>query len=296
MIDNLHLMQNRLNYCGGVNQIDRYTKGTYDNLKNAIKYGSNSQTIRFNLEEKKVLINDSKLNPNYEDKIIAAPYDYNLKPGDIVEWKETNSYWIVYLQDASELAYFRAQMRKCHNELITQTSLGPVSVRASVDGSDAALIKSDLSSGNVVDIPNLTIQLFIPNTEDNCRIFKRYTKFNLDNKTWEIQSVNAIDMQGILIVYAQENYEIVEQTEKENNDTTEGVIKGKLIIKPLEEVNYYLLDNSIAGFWTIEENKPVTIINNNDKEITIKWNSMKSGSFTLSFGDYSQNIIVESLF
>ena len=297
MIDNLKLMKNRLEYEGGTKQTERLLDGKEHGFKDALKYAHNSQTIFVKGQDYKVLINQDKMNPNYEDKILAAPYDYELKPGDIVRWKETNSYWIIYLQDIAELAYFRAQMRRCQNELITKTSLGPVAVRAAVDGSDVAKINSTIKSQMVIDSPNLTIQMFISNNEANAAIFKRYTKFELGDKTWEVQSVNSIDMEGILIIYAQENYEIIDKTEKEeNNDTTTGNIQGKLNIKPLEEVSYSVSDNSVTGSWTIEENKPVTIINNNDKEITIKWESMKSGEFTLAYGDYKQKIVVDSLF
>ena len=296
MTDNLDLMRMRLNYIGGTEQTNRLIDGKEHSFKDALKYAYNSQTIVFNEKENKVLINHNKLNPDYEDKIISAPHDYELKTGDIVNWKETNSDWIIYLKDYAELAYFRAYMRRC-NALITKTSDGIVQVKAAVIGPNDTNISSTIKSNNVIDTPNLNIQLLISNTEDNKNIFQRYSKFELEDKTWEVQSVNTIDLEGILIVYAQENYEIIEENNKEvNTDTTEGVIKGKLNIKPLETVTYSILDNSITGAWTIEENKPVTIINNNDREITVKWENMKSGEFIISFGEYSQKIIVDSLF
>lgn len=296
MTDNLDLMRMRLNYIGGTEQKDRLIDGKKDSFKDALKYAYNSQTIVFNEKENKVLINHNKLNPDYEDKIISAPHDYELKTGDIVNWKETNSDWIIYLKDYAELAYFRAYMRRC-NALITKTSEGMVQIKAAVIGPNDTNISSTIKSNNVIDTPNLNIQLLISNTEDNKNIFQRYSKFELEDKTWEVQSVNTIDLEGILIVYAQENYEIIEENNKEENtDTTEGVIKGQLNIKPLETVTYSILDNSITGAWTIEENKPVTIINNNDREITVKWENMKSGEFIISFGEYSQKIIVDSLF
>ena len=296
MTDNLDLMRMRLNYIGGTEQTNRLIDGKEHSFKDALKYAYNSQTIVFNEKENKVLINHNKLNPDYEDKIISAPHDYELKTGDIVNWKETNSDWIIYLKDYAELAYFRAYMRRC-NALITKTSDGIVQVKAAVIGPNDTNISSTIKSNNVIDTPNLNIQLLISNTEDNKNIFQRYSKFELEDKTWEVQSVNTIDLEGILIVYAQENYEIIEENNKEENtDTTEGVIKGKLNIKPLETVTYSILDNSITGAWTIEENKPVTIINNNDREITVKWENMKSGEFIISFGEYSQKIIVDSLF
>ena len=67
-------------------------------------------------------------------------------------------------------------------------------------------------------------------------------------------------------------------------------------MKPLQIQTYKISSEKISGEWTVEENKPITILNKNEREITIKWTSTKSGEFTLSFGDISQLIKVESLF
>ena len=40
-----------------------------------------------------------------------------LAAGDVVEWLGTKSFWLVYLQDLTELAYFRADIRKCAYEI-----------------------------------------------------------------------------------------------------------------------------------------------------------------------------------
>jgi hypothetical protein len=36
-----------------------------------------------------------------------------MKPGDVFTWKKTNTHWLVYLQDLEEIAYFRAEIRRC---------------------------------------------------------------------------------------------------------------------------------------------------------------------------------------
>ena len=39
--------------------------------------------------------------------------EVGIKCGDVVKWKETDSWWIVYLQKREEDAYFRAEIRRC---------------------------------------------------------------------------------------------------------------------------------------------------------------------------------------
>ena len=64
-------------------------------------------------EEILALINPNKLKQDYDDKILSVNFEYNFKPGDVFEWGNTHSYWLIYLQDLTELAYFRGSIRRC---------------------------------------------------------------------------------------------------------------------------------------------------------------------------------------
>lgn len=295
MNSNLALMQQRIRFTGGPNPKDRILQGKKEGFESALLYGAHSQTIVHNDNEHKVLINDNKLTQNYDEKIISAPHEVKIKTGDIIYWKETNSYWIVYLGDISELAYTNAYMRKCYYEPIVSTSEGPVKVRAAVFGNEDTLIQSTIKTQVSVDTSKLTLQLLIPNTVENNYIFKRYKKFVLNGVSWEIQAVNSIDLQNILIVYAQEDISFIEDKPIENEDMTSGSIKGKLVIKPLEVTTYKVSDNTPLNKWAID-NKNISIVNIKDREITIKWTSTKSGEFLIGYGDNLQKIIVDSLF
>ena len=59
------------------------------------------------------LINPNKLKQDYDEKILSVGYEYNISVGSVIEWLETNTYWLVYLQDLTELAYFKGNIRKC---------------------------------------------------------------------------------------------------------------------------------------------------------------------------------------
>ena len=295
MNSNLALMQQRIRFTGGASPQDRILQGKKDGFKNALLYGSNSQTIVHNDNEYKVLINDNKITQNYDEKIISSPHEALIKSGDIVYWKETNSYWIVYLEDISELAYTNAYIRKCYYSPIVETSEGKVKVWAAAFGNEDLAITSQIKSNMAIDSSNRTLQILIPNSVENNFIFKRYKKFVLDGITWEIQLVNAIDLQNVLIIYAQEDISFIEDKPIENEDMTSGSIKGKLIIKPLETTTYIVSDKTPLSTWAID-NKNVSIVDIKDREITIKWTSSKSGDFLIGYGDNLQKIIVESLF
>lgn len=293
-MDSLDNMKRRLEYYGGIKQIDRNIKGKKYALEAAIKSG-NYDTISFTVENKTkyALVNENKLMQRYDEKIISCP-DF-IKVGSIIHTFDLgNSYWMIYRQELAERAYFKGYMRKCKDECIV-TPYGEV--RVVLEGPENKMIDWESQSNNKIDSPNLTVLFWVLETPENKEFFKRYTKFKFSNVTWEIQSVNAIDYEGILICSAKESYEIPE-TKVENEDIiVDGVtIEGVKVMKPLQTQTYTISSENFSGEWTVEENKPITILNKNEREITIKWTSTKSGEFTLSFGDISQLIKVESLF
>jgi hypothetical protein len=67
----------------------------------------------FQAETTRALINRNKLSQDYDDKIISIGFEEEFKVGDIFEWVDTNTYWLIYLQETTELAYFRGNIRKC---------------------------------------------------------------------------------------------------------------------------------------------------------------------------------------
>ena len=48
-----------------------------------------------------------------DKKILSVNFEHNFKPGDVFEWGNTHSHWLIYLQDLTELAYFRGSIRRC---------------------------------------------------------------------------------------------------------------------------------------------------------------------------------------
>lgn len=290
-------MKRRLEHYGGIKQIDRNIEGKRYSLESAIKSGD-YDTIDFTIDDDsdiyQALVNENKLMQGYDDKEISC--NKELAIGSVIHTNDLgDSYWMIYRKELAERAYFRGYMRKCKNDYI---EFGSEKTRAVVMGPRNTEIDWEIKSNNRIDSPNLIITIWIPATEKNKEFFKRYAKFEYANLTWEIQSVNAIDYEGILICSARENYEIIPEIKVENEDNiVDGVyIEGAKIMKPLQTQTYKISSENFSGEWTVEDNKPITILNKNEREITIKWTSTKSGEFTLSFGDISQLIKVESLF
>lgn len=296
-MNSLDNMKRRLEHYGGIKQIDRNIEGKRYSLESAIKSGD-YDTIDFTIDDDsniyQALVNENKLMQGYDDKEISC--NKELAIGSVIHTNDLgDSYWMIYRKELAERAYFRGYMRKCKNDYI---EFGSEKTRAVVIGPKNTEIDWEIKSNNRIDSPNLIITIWIPATEKNKKFFKRYAKFEYANLTWEIQSVNAIDYEGILICSAKENYEIIPEIKVENEDNiVDGVyIEGAKIMKPLQIQTYKISSENFSGEWTIENNKPITILNKNEREITIKWTSTKSGEFTLSFGDISQLIKVESLF
>jgi hypothetical protein len=67
--------------------------------------------------EVRALINPDKVKQDYDDKILSIDYQAGFEPGDVFEWKKTNTYWLIYLQEITEDAYFRGEIRRCRYQL-----------------------------------------------------------------------------------------------------------------------------------------------------------------------------------
>ena len=120
-LDNIIHQANRLEQLGGNNQQERMIKDRRRSLDRAIWYSYQAAQIK-KLESSyeqpiRALINPNKLKQDYDDKIVSAGFEYNLKCGDIIEWIGTKTYWLIYLQDLTELAYFRGDIRRCSYQI-----------------------------------------------------------------------------------------------------------------------------------------------------------------------------------
>ena len=260
----------------------------------------------------RALINPNKLKQDYDDKIISIGFEHDFRPGDIFEWCNTGTYWLIYLQDLTELAYFRGDIRKCSYEIEWVDAEGErqrsfIAVRGPVETKVNFIQKHGIS----IDNPNYTLSILMPKTKATLDYFKRYSKFYLqDNETcWRVTAVDSISTPGILEITAIEYY--ANETE---DDIDNGIVGG--MVKPIENPNTPEEESEIIGEtfikvkktysyscaagdqWHVDRKYPVVIEADpaDSNKIILKWNSSYSGQFDLYCGDLSKTIIVESLF
>ena len=325
----VNMLSRYLYSAGGFAQQDRMIKDKRRTLDRAVLYSYQGAKVRKYIPDyietmegvrqgipkhNNALINPNKLKPDYDDKIISVGYEFNLGTGDVFEWIGTDTYWLIYLQDLTELAYFKGDIRKCSYQITWKDEDGNTkSTYAAVRGPVETKIEYIQKNGISTDVPNYSLNMMIPKNKDTLDWCKRYTKFllsdGLNTVCWRIEAVDSYSMENIIQFNAVEYY-----INKDKDDITENLVNGLVqeettiskieksihgegFIKPKKT---YIYSHYKAGEWIIDNNLPIDY-EINDKEISIKWTSSYSGQFDLQFIDNqgiieTKTIVVESLF
>ena len=331
----------RLTARGGFPQQERMIRDKRHSLDKATLYSYQAALIKKVVNNEDVmdgewigpvraLINPDKTKQDYDDKIVSVGYEYGFKPGDVFEWCRTHSYWLIYLQDLNELAYFRGEIRRCDYQITWLDEDGnEQSTYAAIRGPVETKINFIQKHGISVDEPNYSLHILMPRNPQTMKQFKRYSKFYLneadeddDKICWRVEATDSISAKGILEITAVEYYAneteddiekglvgafITKMVEPEVNVTVD--IVGDTFIKPKLEYTYYV-DTKENGTWHVTNPKVPVSLEPFTTEcgihgVKLKWNSSYSGQFILQFGDatrkeyykhYSKTIVVESLF
>ncbi len=313
-MNSLDLMRARLNLRGGVAQQDRMIKDKRETLDDVVWYSYQGADVRKLDSEtvERALINPHTVKQDYDDKIISIGYEYGYKPGTVFEWVRTGTKWLIYLQDLTELAYFKGDIRKCSYELAWQDEEGSRhSTYAAVVGPNESGIDSSIKNNTSFDTPNHTLKLMLPASKAVLSYFKRYSKFYIqplkegDSPVcWRVEATDTISMPDIIEVTAHEYY-INEQTDNVEEgivdawgtpipEPQDATIEGEIFIKPKKSYTYKYIGEEVAN-WSFDNRLPIEA-KINDKEITIKWTTTYTGQFVLSYGTEEKTIVVESLF
>lgn len=334
-------MSKTLTARGGFAQQDRMIKDKRRSLDRATLYSYQGALIKRQIydftptmegvkeaDPVRALINPNKLKADYDEKILSTGFENGFKAGDVFEWCNTGTYWLIYLQDLTELAYFRANIRRCSYEIQWDDEDGVrqrtyIALRGPVETKIDYIQKHGIS----VDNPNYSLNILMPKNIVTLKKFKRYSKFYLqglvegeDNVCWRVEAIDSFSSPGILEINATEYFA------NETEDDLKNGIVGSLITKPIDpngsekqeiigetfikpkKTYIYSIDSSLYGNWYISnENFPIIMKPFEDEKgrnsIKIKWNSSYSGQFDLWFGDtdgplldYKKTIVVESLF
>lgn len=323
-MNELELMRKRLEACGGLAQEDRMIKGKYKTLQKALKYsyqGCDVQKVQpfyscLSLDEGenehfplvRALINPDKIKQDYDDKIISIGYEHQFISGDVFYWKNTNTYWLVYLGALTEDSYFKSEIRRCKYQIKFRDKDGNFWYTwAAIRGPVETQIESIQKSQQRINIPNFGLNILMPQNELTLSAFKRYSEFILKDKCWRVQATDSISMDNILEVNAEEYY-IDKDTDNDIKNglkidpidpTPDTEIFGETFIKPGITETY--TGPVAGGSWCVKEkDKPVKLKNKFNNKVEVTWEKMTSGDFTLLWHKdgkiVEKAIIVESLF
>ena len=307
----------RLNHQGGNLQQNRMIKDKRRSLDRALVYSYQGADVRkidsTSDDYVRALINPNKLKQDYDDKIISVGYEHHFECGDIFEWKGTETYWLIYLQDLTELAYFRGDIRKCSHQINWEDENGKHSTYAAIRGPVETKINYIQKHGISVDNPNYSLNILLPKTADTLSYFQRYNKFYLADDElkvcWRIEAIDWLSMPGILEINAVEYYanEFEDNLEdgtvgtlktepiNPNNSFIENTIVGQTFIKPKKKYEYEYIGN-LVGKWSVKENYPIKLIQDG-KKVKLRWLNTYSGQFDLIYADcFKKTIVVQSLF
>ena len=297
-MDNLNI---RLKYAGGKKADDRMALDKLRTLKKALLYSYQAETaVLEDGREFRCLINTYKLKNDYDNKILSIPfYDIclntekldiptslaeeptNIKVGDVFYWKETNTYWLVYLHHLEESAYFRAEIRKC-SEII---SINGKDYRAYIRGPVETAIRWNQKSDVAWNDLNYSKIAYIKEDEESSKL-KRFDIIKINNKNFQVQVVNKdTASDGILIIHLSEYYnneieDIVKQEEEKNKEEVVYEIQGETIVYPYDIKTYTI--NSIGGSWSTSNSK-IKIVKQDESSITIEVVTGRQGESELIY-------------
>lgn len=322
IIDGVENQMIRLQVEGGNRQQDRMIQAKRKSLDRALVNSYQAAEISHigSSVVQKALINPNLLKQDYDDKILSVGYEHNYKAGDVLLWhrkKEDGttdvSYWLIYLQDLTELAYFKGNIRRCNYWVNWEDEYGRLhQTWLTTRGPVETKINSLIKPGYTIDTPNHTLNILMPKTESTLKKFQRYSRFYMqgaDDLTnsicWRVETVDSISMPGVLEITAQEYY-----ADDQNDNLEEGIAQNVEIIRLPESVDYvivgenviypkksytYTYDGDEDGQWVYDGTLPI-VAKIDGKSITITWSAMYSGNFELTFGSVVKKIEVKSLF
>lgn len=297
-------LEARLQGAGGYLPQDRLIRDKYKTFRKALWSSYQAADIKKLNEDENIraLINPNKLKFDYDDKILSVANENNFKVGDIFEWSNTGTYWLIYLQDLSERAYFRGNIRRCSYEIQWKMNGEIKRSYIAVRGPVETKLRVAEEHNTVINVPNYTLTFMIPSTEETKEMFVRYNRFMLEGVAWKVAAVDKISNPEVLEVQAVEDF-INEFEDSESvigehllppqdpNDSDS--IQGETFIKP-KEVHHYSAETD--GEWSVDSNCPVELKNVTPTEVDLVWKLTYSGQFKLYHNSDEKTIIVESLF
>lgn len=314
----LESMRKRLEYCGGAAQQDRMIQDKFRSMLSATKNSYQAAHFKFYPSMKKTyrgLFNSLQQNMDYDTKRISIPFETGFKTGEVFYWEETKTFWINYIQEKTELAYFKGLCRRCDYEIQWVTKDKELKkTYAAVIGPSSSGLKISKEE-IIIDRDESKITLLVQDNKDNHDYFNQYNTFLLKTNTYKITGIDDISMPGVIEIFAEKTPSNRIDDDVEENIRNkwnvqpiiqdypdDDLIRGLSVITPLFDYEYSI--ENLQGEWYCEEIRngrklPLIITPTNDG-ISLRWDNRHSGKFTLVFipegkEPIKKNIIVESL-
>lgn len=234
-------------------------------------------------ERWRCLINPDKLKEDYDQKEISIEFESGLKEGDTFLWDRTNSHWIVFLQQFTEEAYFRAQIRRCDYQIDIDGTKYWTYLRGPMETDIQWKTKHNISFNEL----NYSLLMYIPKNEQTMSFFERFKIIKFDNRNWEVQVVDRYSQRGVIEVSLMEYFnndmeDAVVGPEIVQPDTEQPYIDGPQVVNVYDTDLTYEIKNTTSGFWAVNSNK-VKITNSNETQCVIDILTGKSASFILTY-------------
>ena len=300
----LETMKKRLEYLGGDTD-GRNVKGKLKSMLSALRDSYQAEWITLNEYNEEIktkwrcLINPDKLKEDYDVKEISIQFESGIKEGDIFLWNRTNTHWLVYLQEYSEEAYFRAGIRRCDYQIDINDNKYWVSIQGPTETTIQWKQKHNISFNDI----NYSITMFIPKNEETLEFFERHKTLKYDGHNWQVSAVNRYSQRGVIEVVLNEYFD---NTMEDNMIIPEIIvpdkeaphISGPQFVEPYAENLLYTIKNASNGTFVVNSTKAkLNSMTKSSCEISIL--TGKSHSFDLIYkrdeeDDIVLNITVES--
>ena len=294
----LETMKKRISFAGG-DADGRNTKGKLKSLLGALQNSYQAEWIITNEEDElnkarwRCLINPDKLKEDYDQKEISIQFEANLKEGDVFLWERTDTHWLVYLQEYSEEAYFRASIRRCDYQIDIDGTKYWIYMRGPVETTVQWNQKHQITFNDM----NYTIIMYIPKNEVTSNFFERHKIIKFDNHNWKVNAVDRYSQKGVIEVVLGETFDNEMEEEKIvpeiiTPDESLPYISGPRYVKPYDENLVYEIKNANNGTFVVNSSK-VKINESTENSCVITILTGKSSSFDLLYKiDGSDDIVL----
>ena len=293
-------MFTRIQYAGGVMD-NRVDKSKLHSMQMALQNSYQAEWITLNDNQYRCLINPDKLKEDYDQKVISIEHSAGMKEGDVFYWDRTDTHWLVYLQQHSESAYFRAQIRRCNYEIEVNNHKYWVYLRGPVE---TALVWRQKHNIEFNDL-NYSLLIYVTKNEETLDFFKRFQILKIDGHRWRVAATDIFSQGSIIEVYLEEFFDNSLEDEQIKKEPIifgeeEPYIDGPQFVEPYQtEIKYSLVNNLNATGAFLVSSKKVKIVNSDNNSCVINVISGKAGEFKIIYReegkeDLELNVTIES--